>query len=91
MGIELKPEQQRVIEMAVVSGAYKDAEEVLDQAIEIIREQLQLQEWTLSERDSIAAEISAGFAEAERGQLIDADVAIETLRKRRVERLNARK
>jgi Arc/MetJ-type ribon-helix-helix transcriptional regulator len=42
MTIDLKPEKQRVIELAVRSGAYQNASEVLDQAFEIIREQLDL-------------------------------------------------
>jgi hypothetical protein len=40
MTIDLKPEQQRLIDLAVRSGAYHNAGEVLDQAFEIIREQL---------------------------------------------------
>ena len=41
MTIELKPEQQRVIDLALQSGAYENPDEVLrGQALEIIREQL---------------------------------------------------
>jgi hypothetical protein len=40
MSIDLKPEKQRVIDLAVRSGAYRNPGEVLDQAFEIIREQL---------------------------------------------------
>lgn len=40
MMIDLKPEQQRVIELAVRSGAYQNPGEVLDQAFEIIRGRL---------------------------------------------------
>jgi len=36
VAIDLKPEQQRVIDLAVGSGAYQNAGEVLDQAFEII-------------------------------------------------------
>jgi hypothetical protein len=43
--IDLKPEQQRVIDLAVRSGAYQNPGEVLDQAFEIIREQLDLEDW----------------------------------------------
>jgi Arc/MetJ-type ribon-helix-helix transcriptional regulator len=35
MTIDLKPEQQRVIDLAVQSGAYQNPGEVLDQAFEI--------------------------------------------------------
>jgi hypothetical protein len=37
---DLKPEQQRVIDLAVRSGAYQNANEVLDQTLEIIRERV---------------------------------------------------
>jgi hypothetical protein len=47
MTIDLKPKQQRVIDLAVKSGAYRNPGEVLDQAFEIIREQLDLEDWML--------------------------------------------
>lgn len=87
MRIDLKPEQQRVIDLAVGSGAYKNPVEVLDQAFEIIREQLNLENWMVDQRDAVAAQIEKGFLQAERGELIDGDAAIEMLRKRRAERL----
>jgi hypothetical protein len=83
MTIDRKPEQQRVIDLAVRSGAYRDPGEVLDQAFEIIREQLDLEDWMLDGRDELASHIAEGFAQAERGELIDGDVAVETLQKRR--------
>lgn len=43
MAIDLKPEQQRVIDLAV-------GREVLDQVLEIIREQLELEDWMLEQR-----------------------------------------
>jgi predicted transcriptional regulator len=87
MVINLKPEQQRVIDLAVGSGAYNDPGEVLDQAFEIIREQLALQDWMLDQREDVAARIEKGFAQAERGELIDGDAAVAMLRQRRAERL----
>ena len=87
MVINLKPEQQRVIDLAVRSGAYHDPGEVLDQAFEIIREQLARQDWMLDQREDVAARIEKGFAQAERGELIDGDVAVAMLRQRRAERL----
>lgn len=87
MTIDLKPEQQRVIDLAVRSGAYQSPGDVLDQAFEIIREQLDLQDWMVEESEAVAAHIEKGFLQAERGELIDGDVAVEILRKRRAERL----
>ena len=63
MIIDLKPEQQRVIDLAVQSGAYRNSAEVLDQAFEIIREQLDLEDWKLGQRDEISAHIATGFAQ----------------------------
>ena len=84
MAIDLKPEQQRVIDLAVGSGAYQNPGDVLDQAFEIIREQLELEDWMLEQRERATAHI---VAQAERGELIDGDAAIAMLRKRRAERL----
>src|SRR5271166_6665902 len=83
MTIDLKPEQQRMIDLAVRSGAYQNAGEVLDQAFEIIREQLNLEDWMLREREEVAAHIATGFAQAERGELQSEDDTLEMLRKRR--------
>jgi Arc/MetJ-type ribon-helix-helix transcriptional regulator len=85
--IDLKPEQQRVIDLAVRSGAYRNPGEVLDRAFEIIREQLDLEDWMLERREAVAAHIETGFAQAERGELIDGDAAVEMLRQRRAGRL----
>ena len=87
MTIDLKPEQQRVIDLAIQSGAYQNPGEVLDQAFEIIREQLDLEDWMFEQRKTIAAHIEKGFAQAERGELIDADAAVEVLRRRRTGRV----
>ena len=86
MTIDLNAEQERVLDLAVQSGAYRDRDEVLAQAFEIIREQIQLQEWMLERRDELAGHIAAGFAQAERGELIDGEAALELLRRRRSER-----
>jgi len=89
MIINLKPEQQRVIDLAVQSGAYQNSDEVLDQALEIIRDQPDLEDWMVEQRDAVAAHIATGFAQAERGELMDGDAAVEMLRHRRAERLKS--
>ncbi len=83
MTIDLKPDQQRVLDLAIQSGAYRDPSEVLDQAFEIIREQLDLEDWMLEQREEVASHIATGFAQAERGELVDGDQALDVLRRRR--------
>ncbi len=75
-----------MIELAVRSGAYQSASEVLDPAFEIIREQLDREDWMLGQREEVAAHIAVGFAQAERGDLVEGDAVVEILRQRRAER-----
>ena len=84
MIVELKPEQQEVLDRAVRSGMNPD--EVLDQAFALIHEQYRNEEWMLAEREAIAAQIAEGYAQAERGELVSAEDAIRTLHDRRAKR-----
>ena len=82
MILELNPAQQRVLEQATRSGM--SAEEVLDQAFAVIEEQYQ--DWMLTDRDAVAAQVAEGFAQAERGELVDAEQAVQILQERRTKR-----
>jgi predicted transcriptional regulator len=84
MILELKPAQQRVLDRAAQSGM--SPEEVLDQAFAVIYEQYRNEEWMLADREAIAAQIEEGFQQAERGELVDAEQAIQILRDRRANR-----
>jgi predicted transcriptional regulator len=84
MILELKPEQQRLLDRAAQSGM--SPEELLDQAFAVIDEQYRNDEWLLAEKGAIVAQIEEGVAQAERGELVDADEAVEILRKRREKR-----
>jgi hypothetical protein len=81
MILELKPEQQKLLDRAARSGM--SPEEVLDQAFAVIGEQYRNEEWMLAGRDEIAAHIAEGFAQAERGELTDGEEAVRMLRARR--------
>lgn len=91
MAIELKPEHQLVIDSAIRSGVYHDPGEVLDQAFEIIRVQISSEDWLAEQREEVAAKIALGFAQAERGELMDGDAAVEVLRQRRKDQAKPRK
>jgi Arc/MetJ-type ribon-helix-helix transcriptional regulator len=83
MTIDLKPEQQQMIDLAIRTGVFNDSSEAISQALEIIRAQLQSEGWLAEQRERVAAQIATGFAQAERGELVDGDRAIEMLRQRR--------
>jgi predicted transcriptional regulator len=82
MILELKPAQQQVLDQAARSGM--STEEVFDQAFAVIQEQYR--DWMLTDRDAIAAQIAEGFAQAEHGELIDAEQAIQILQERHLQR-----
>lgn len=82
MILELKPAQKKVLDRASQSGM--SAEEVLDQAFAVIQQQYQ--DWILADREAIAAQIEEGFAQSERGELVDAEQAIQILQERRTKR-----
>ncbi len=60
MAIVLNPEQERRVNEALRDGGYSNAED--SEA-----------EWFSENREQIGAAIEEGFAEAERGELIDGD------------------
>lgn len=70
MTVTLSPDQERRLADVVSSGAYQNAEQVLNRALEMLLAQ---EEWLAENRGEIAAAIELGFAEAERGELIDGD------------------
>jgi predicted transcriptional regulator len=82
--LEIKPEQQKVLDRAAKSGM--SPEEVLDQAFAVIHEQYRNGDWMLADREAIAAQIEEGFAQAERGELVDAEQAAQILQDRRAKR-----
>lgn len=84
MDLKLKPEQERLLERLAGSGL--DSEEVLDQAFAIIQQQHENLGWMLEEREAIAAHIAEGFAQAQRGELINPEEAIRMLEDRRTKR-----
>lgn len=84
MAIELKPEQQAVLDRAARSGM--SVEEVLDQAFAVIHEQYRDQDWTALEREAVRTQIREGFAQAELGELVGADEASQILKERKAKR-----
>jgi len=70
MTVTLSPDQERRLAELLRSGAYQNAEQALDCALEML---LAHEEWLAENRDEISAAIELGFAEAERGESIDGD------------------
>jgi antitoxin ParD1/3/4 len=66
MPIALLPEHERLIGEALRSGAYRNPQEVIQRALELLRDR---DAWLAETR----AQIEEGYAAAQRGELIDAE------------------
>ena len=60
MTIELKPEQEQLVEDALRSGAYRSKEDVIERALAVLHEQ---DEWLTLNRSDVDARIRNGIAQ----------------------------
>lgn len=70
MAIQLSSEQEHRVAEALRSGAYQGPKEVIDRALEVLREQ---DEWLAANRQEIDAKINRGLQELDRGEGIPED------------------
>jgi Arc/MetJ-type ribon-helix-helix transcriptional regulator len=63
MNIELKPEQQRMIDLAIQSGAYHNLDEVIDTALSMLAEDIE--DGVISEARSHEPRFTLAEVEAE--------------------------
>ncbi len=70
MAIQLKPEQEHRIAEALRSGAYQSPDDVIDRALEVLRER---DEWLMANRQAVDAKIRRGIEELNRGEAIPED------------------
>jgi putative addiction module CopG family antidote len=68
MTIHLKPELEALIQADVERGSYESADEFVAQAVRLLHAE---EQWLADNRADIAAKIERGFAQAERGELLD--------------------
>ncbi len=78
MTIRLTPELEALIQKDVERGPYRSADEFVAQAVQMLHEQ---EQWLDENRAGVATKIEHGFAQAERGELVDGDEAFRELRR----------
>ena len=69
-----------MIQKDVERGPYQSADEFVERAVRLLHEQ---EEWLSANHTEIAAKIEHGFAQAERGELVEAEEARRRLQHRR--------
>jgi putative addiction module CopG family antidote len=85
MTIHLKPELEAMIQSDLERGLYRSADDLVERAIQMLHAQ---EQWFADDRDEIDAMIEHGFAQAERGELIDGDEVAPLLRALRTAQQN---
>jgi Arc/MetJ-type ribon-helix-helix transcriptional regulator len=80
MRVQLKPELESLVRADVARGPYQSVDEFIERAVELLHEH---EEWLSKNQVEIGSMIDVGFAQAERGELLDPEQALVLLRKRR--------
>ena len=79
MNIQLKPELEQIIKAQIATGRYNDAEEVISKALKLLLEWEQgYQQWVEETRQKVEVAIE----QLDRGEGIDGEVVVESLREK---------
>jgi len=77
MNVNLTPELEQLIQNKVKSGLYNNQSEVVREALRLMAEQDRLRESHLAK---LRAALAEGLAQADRGELLDADEVVHEMR-----------
>ena len=88
MTMTLRPEHERLVTKALETGAYKDPDEVIGRALEMLHSEA---EWLQDHKEQIAEKIERAFGQFERGEYRSAEQSREELNKRKTAWLNEHK
>ena len=72
MQVNLPPDLESLVNKLLSKGSYSSVEDILRRALEA---QDAEESWTEEERRALVSHVEEGFAQAERGELIDGDQA----------------
>lgn len=79
MSITLRPEHEKAVAAAIRSGAYQNADEVIERALEALRAEDELLH---GQGDEISAKIDRALAQFERGEFFTPEESQADLEKR---------
>ena len=65
MTITLRPEHEKVVTEAMKTGAYRNADEVISRALEILQTN---EQWLRDHKQEISEKIESAFAQSARGE-----------------------
>ncbi len=82
MTITLRPEHQQLIEKAMQTGAYQNADDVIERALKMLQSE---DERRQNQRDLIEAKLERAFGQFESGQFLSAEDSRTAMEKRKSE------
>jgi antitoxin ParD1/3/4 len=80
MSIDLAPEHQKMIDAAIRSGAYSNADEVIGRALEVLNAE---DKWLQAHRRTVDDKIGRGLQQLDRGEGIPGEQARAALQERK--------
>lgn len=80
MAITLRPEHERLVAKAMQTGAYRDPDDVIGRALEMLHSEA---EWLQDHKEQIAAKIERAFGQFERGEFFSAEESRADMEKRK--------
>ena len=82
MPITLRPEHEELIAQALQTGAYRDPDDVIGRALEMLQSE---DHWIDAHRDEIAGKIERAFAQFECGEFFSAEESRADMARRKAE------
>jgi len=80
MTITLRPEHEQLIAEAMCTGVYRNPEDVIAHALEMLHSQ---DEWLQDQKDSMEAKIERSFEQFERNEFFSAEQSRADMEKRK--------
>jgi Arc/MetJ-type ribon-helix-helix transcriptional regulator len=87
MTITIRPDHEELIVRAMQNGGYRDADDVIGRALEVLRSQ---DEWLDENKAAVNEKIERAFEQFDRGEFFSADQSRADMEKRKAEWLRER-
>jgi Arc/MetJ-type ribon-helix-helix transcriptional regulator len=87
MTVTIRPDHEELIVRAIQNGAYRDPDQVIERALEVLRSE---DEWLDENRAAVNDKIERAFGQFERGDFFSADQSRADMEKRKADWLRER-
>ena len=82
MTIAIRPEHEQLIAQAIRTGAYRNPDDVIGRALEVLRSE---DEWLAENKPAVADKIERAFGQFDRGEFFSPEQSRADMEKRKAE------